>query len=327
MNEVISNSTVQSSVPAFILMLQYLLHQQQNISDNKCKKYVDEISRLHKERQEFEKEKDRLEDMFAILHKKYVALQMKLEAVELDDKVGKLQDYPQNTCVCNCTRIEEFSNSKLIQTNSSDSNSLEKLKKFFETFFKKETADCRKDAFCKNSVCTKDRALLVASRMDHASVTEALVNAGSNVNAEDPMGWERTPLHWAAVLNHIEIARILLSKGANVESRETGVYSMYTPLHEAAKYGHLKMCTLLLDAHADTASKDRDGSTPLHTAARNGHLEVVKLLVDRGSVVTAQDKWGQTPRDRARKYRHHEVADWLSRVERLSTRKAYKNTR
>jgi len=53
-----------------------------------------------------------------------------------------------------------------------------------------------------------------------------------DVNAGDAE--QRTPLHYASGYNHLEIAKMLIDEGANLESTDS---KGNTPLHYAAGYG------------------------------------------------------------------------------------------
>ena len=66
-----------------------------------------------------------------------------------------------------------------------------------------------------------------------------------------------------------------------------------TPLHYAAHRGYLNIVRLLLLAGADVNAVEGNASnsTPLHWAATGGHLEVVKLLVKNGAKLNVRDNW------------------------------------
>ena len=52
-----------------------------------------------------------------------------------------------------------------------------------------------------------------------------------------------------------------------------------TPLHCAALGGHVEVTRLLIDAGADLEAANNNGDRPLHLAAGAGNLEVLKLLL------------------------------------------------
>jgi ankyrin repeat protein len=141
-----------------------------------------------------------------------------------------------------------------------------------------------------------------------------LVKFDSNDNCTDDDDMYRiTPLTYAAIYGHVEVVRVLLEGGANVD--RTDAYGS-TALHAAAHIGHLDICRLLLDWGAKVDALNKWRFTPLHYAAWLGHLSVVKLLVERGADVSVEGDRGRTASDLARSKRKKDVADWLDSVRR-----------
>jgi ankyrin repeat protein len=66
------------------------------------------------------------------------------------------------------------------------------------------------------------------------------------------------------------------------------------PLSWAAERGHVDTVKLLLERGAEVDSKDNDGRTPLSWAARRPEA-VVKLLLERGAELDSKDNYGRTP--------------------------------
>jgi len=67
------------------------------------------------------------------------------------------------------------------------------------------------------------------------------------------------------------------------------------PLCQAAFHGRLEMARLLLEKGAKPSSANRDGNTPLHIAAFMGRTEVVKLLLSKGANVNQRNGRNETP--------------------------------
>jgi len=87
-----------------------------------------------------------------------------------------------------------------------------------------------------------------------------------------------TPLHLAAGRGHVEVAKVLLAAGAEVNATSG---SEFTPLHLAAGYDGPEMVALLLEHKADRNAKSWDHRTPLDWARDNRNGPVIPLLEQR----------------------------------------------
>jgi hypothetical protein len=96
------------------------------------------------------------------------------------------------------------------------------------------------------------------------------------VTDEDEEDCHRTPLHYAAVVGNVAVAKFLLRHGADIMGREA--YAKNTPLHLAAKYGQYDMARLLIEKGAEVNAVNRCGWTPMTYAARFSSPKVVDLL-------------------------------------------------
>jgi Ankyrin repeats (3 copies)/Ankyrin repeats (many copies) len=124
--------------------------------------------------------------------------------------------------------------------------------------------------------------------------------------------WGRTPLWRAAENGHEVVVKLLLEKGAELESKDSE-YGR-TPLSRAAENGDEAVVKLLLEKGAELESKDKYGQTPLSWAAENGHGAVVKLLLEKGAELEPKDKYGQTPLWRAAVKGHEAVVKLLTSI-------------
>jgi hypothetical protein len=120
-----------------------------------------------------------------------------------------------------------------------------------------------------------------------------------NINVNVKNDWNgSTPLHWAAWNGHIEIVRLLLQNGAEVNAKDRWDR---TPLHFAAYHGHVDILHLLVENGADLEAQTNNGSRALHNAAFNGYLPFIEELISRYHVdINARDNDGWTALSRAR---------------------------
>ncbi len=121
---------------------------------------------------------------------------------------------------------------------------------------------------------------------EQIEAVKAAINAGADVNARTEEG--NTPLHLAAARGLVEIADILIRKGADVN-----------------------------------AESNRDKSTPLHWAAAEERIGVIRVLCDHGANTNAKDYKGKTPSDWAlaneRPDAVHSIATCAARQQRNNT--------
>jgi ankyrin repeat protein len=112
---------------------------------------------------------------------------------------------------------------------------------------------------------------------------------------EDPLrihecGAHNMPLLWFPAIGggsveQLEIARLLLDSGGNVNAHKRG----QTALHWAARGGHVEMAELLLARGADVGARawlttgERETTTPLVLARKGGHAGMIELLERHGA--------------------------------------------
>ena len=86
-----------------------------------------------------------------------------------------------------------------------------------------------------------------------------------------------TPLHVAAAKGQLEVARLLIDRGAAVNALTDS--GNITPMHDAAFSGRLEMVQFLLTQGADPTARDAEfNALPLAWASFNGQEAVVELL-------------------------------------------------
>lgn len=110
------------------------------------------------------------------------------------------------------------------------------------------------------------------------------------------------PLEIAIINSQVEIAKLLLSKGASF-TRPDNMF----PLHKAILYASSakpakdklapdrELINLFLTRGCRITDKDDGGNTPLHCAVRAGKIDLVTYFVEKGANVNAKNDFDDTP--------------------------------
>jgi ankyrin len=152
-----------------------------------------------------------------------------------------------------------------------------------------------------------DPRLIKAVRSRDAATVRSLLKQRVDVNAT--LGDGATPLHWAAHVNDLAIADLLIRAGARASvANENG----FTPLHLACTNRSGEMVERLLGAGADANAASLNGETVLMTCSRAGDPRAVKALLVKGARVNVKEKaHDQTALMWAAAQRQFEVAELL----------------
>lgn len=172
-------------------------------------------------------------------------------------------------------------------------------------------------------------ALMVACKRGDLALSQRMVKLGANINEVTLTGG--TPLMFAVLGHHIDIADWLLSAGANLDARGSNGWSAatiagakgqtqvlawliksgvnidmpdvygFTPLMRAVDNTHFNAARILLDeGGADVAFTDESGNSALHFAAANKQRETIELLLSYGANPLQTNRDGITPKDIAK---------------------------
>jgi ankyrin repeat protein len=111
---------------------------------------------------------------------------------------------------------------------------------------------------------------------------DALLDEGAQIESRAS---GETALMLAAQEGHVDIARLLLDRGAILDARNNHGNSS---LLLASREGREEMVRLLLDRGADIEAVEKEGWTALIMAAWNGEAGIVRVLLERGANVNAR---------------------------------------
>jgi len=137
--------------------------------------------------------------------------------------------------------------------------------------------------------CDRMCPLLVASENGFIDkVRLLLINSLECLNKKNKMGL--SSLHFASINNHLEVARLLIDNGADVNSEDI---NKETPLMLACKMNHKATIELLINKGADVNRRNRNVETALvlslecsniddiSTNKRIEFLEIAFLLIEK----------------------------------------------
>ncbi|MGI9239782.1 MAG: ankyrin repeat domain-containing protein [Verrucomicrobiales bacterium] len=115
----------------------------------------------------------------------------------------------------------------------------------------------------------------------HVGIVEILLDAGADIEADEINCYGGKPLQWASE-RHAEVVKLLLERGAEVDSRNIYEKSRYfgiTPLgmNVLMEDDCAAVTRLLLDAGADR-SFQFEGKSLVEIAAEKGNSEILKVL-------------------------------------------------
>lgn len=127
-------------------------------------------------------------------------------------------------------------------------------------------------------------ALHPAVIFGHRDTVIALLGEGADVNAAND--FKQTALMFAAKHEHLDICKILIKAGADVNTMdalgESILFSQCSSSHVVTDHEHIGILLLEAGAEANFVSK-KSGLSCLQAAIKNGNAELTDALLDKGA--------------------------------------------
>jgi uncharacterized protein len=137
-------------------------------------------------------------------------------------------------------------------------------------------------------------ALMFAVRENHPDVAQLLLSKGAQVNAKTRVGptpgWV-LPNSVPGFGHGIGIVR----GGLPARGSRAPIPGGLSPLQYAARDGRMEVARILLERGADINLTEANGITPLITAIVNNRVEMARMLIERGADIATADWYGRTP--------------------------------
>ncbi|XOV77674.1 MAG: ankyrin repeat domain-containing protein [Aestuariibacter sp.] len=131
-----------------------------------------------------------------------------------------------------------------------------------------------------------------AARLNRTQIVKAMLSRKNLVNLKDDIGF--TPLMEAARNGHLDMVKLLISKGASVDSIADKSALNLTALHLAAITGHLEIIEVLFKTEANLNAVDTNNSTAMLWAIFEGQIQAAQKLKALGADATIENKHGMS---------------------------------
>lgn len=139
---------------------------------------------------------------------------------------------------------------------------------------------------------------------DDAKIREA-VKDGARVNIRNRDG--STLLEYAVSTGDKNLVELIVDRGADLNATTRG----FTPLMSAAWNGRVEIMRILIKSGADINARDDYGRTPLMLAVSHNKVEAVKLLLAKGAEKNLRESDGYTALDIGIKEKRYAIVQQL----------------
>ena len=152
----------------------------------------------------------------------------------------------------------------------------------------------------------KRTALHVVAEFGLVELLRLLIDRGLDIEARD--SYHNTSLHDATINGQKDALNLLLDCGAEIDANN---FDGNTPLYLAVSYSHDQLVSTLLERGANVGEDCIDSWSPLHKAADNGNVHIAQTLLSHGADILGRSMRGLIPLHRAAGRGHVQMVQLL----------------
>ena len=132
--------------------------------------------------------------------------------------------------------------------------------------------------------------LALACINGHLDIIKLLVYLGENINKKTTDG--NILINEAIVADQYEVVKFLLRNGADLNLKNVGEF---LPIHYALRSKDPKIANIIIHNDSNIESIDLHGYTPLHIACYNNNVDIVKYIINKNAGIQNFDNYRETP--------------------------------
>jgi ankyrin repeat protein len=138
--------------------------------------------------------------------------------------------------------------------------------------------------------------LMLAAESGHTGAVRALLDQEADVHARTRTGATPAPRLPCVDRTGCGSHGVGIIRGGLPErGSRAPIPGAMTPLMYAAREGHIDVARLLIDKGAKVNEVDKNDIGPLLMAISNNHIDMARFLIDKGADIHAADWYGRTP--------------------------------
>ena len=132
-------------------------------------------------------------------------------------------------------------------------------------------------------------SLMLAVKHDRFAIVEYIIEHNLKIiDDKDQLG--DSPLMYATLGKQLHLIKLLVERGANINSRENGGASIFIA---ACVSGEMEIISYLFTSGANVYIKNNDGQTALHRACHYNQIKVINFLLKNTKLsLLTKDKMG-----------------------------------